>query len=787
MSNIKLPISKYAKLSREEQEYHLSNFLVRHFSHSASKAFGRNEKVFEQRYIYKERSDLIGVSVAVGNAYHLALEHYFETYMHKGEKMTAEELSVIALDYLKKIDPTKWKSEAYTPEKQLDDAIKKTNFAIQSFIKEGECYFQDMQEIISIESFFGEFIIMNGVEIPIPFVGRLDLLYVNTDGELAVKDHKSTSTHTAIASVNYKYSEQAVFYRSLINAFVARVFNGETEYKNEEEEHLANTLKKLAKKYPKIKEGVKKFWFFENKTSKNRNNLKQIQAVPIEFDNDTLRMFESYAYVNAKKLCEAVSDPDFIYSINSDDNWLSAREKNELVEFFIRTQIAEIETFEHLTPSQRQLLAKRKRKVKDTSLKNVSPKAIEKFKKLSSNFITLYSMDDMTKAQKIEHRLGFFNIIARVEQIVEGYSCDLYLLDISGETALSRLFKHRLDIAKALDVENVRVCTNLIQIDVKGKKRSFLGIEVNREKQQKVDWDESYLKGGMNVPIGVDNFKNPIYWDLEEHSTPHLLGGGATGSGKSVFIASLIKTIRDFPNCNITILDPKREFNKNAKISELTNKSNIRVIQETEEMEEFLRLSVEEMEKRFKEGINDATSREIIIFDELNVAIAMSQSKKALETKFGVGSSKKKISKLENQLVKLEISLDPDTPRANEIMKKEIDKIKDLLDIEQKILHEKEQNTRTLVENNLILLQKARSAKFNLVEFGQRLTSEVLDGNAKMNFPVRVCFYVPGEVDSRVVLDEIGAEELKGKGDGLFSSPSHPLTRFQAFYVDIED
>lgn len=90
---------------------------------------------------------------------------------------------------------------------------------------------------------------------------------------------------------------------------------------------------------------------------------------------------------------------------------------------------------------------------------------------------------------------------------------------------------------------------------------------------------------------------------------------------------------------------------------------------------------------------------------------------------------------------------------------------------------------KSLEENLRILLQKGRSSGLRIIAATQRASVKVITGDAKANFPVQVCFRVPKEIDSRVVIDEPGAESLAGKGDGLIKSPEYDETvRFQAFY-----
>jgi len=92
---------------------------------------------------------------------------------------------------------------------------------------------------------------------------------------------------------------------------------------------------------------------------------------------------------------------------------------------------------------------------------------------------------------------------------------------------------------------------------------------------------------------------------------------------------------------------------------------------------------------------------------------------------------------------------------------------------------------KSLEENLRILLQKGRSSGFRIIAATQRASTKVITGDAKVNFPVQVCFRVPKDIDSIVVLDEPGAESLNGRGDGLIKSPEYMnVVRFQGFYKE---
>ena len=127
-------------------------------------------------------------------------------------------------------------------------------------------------------------------------------------------------------------------------------------------------------------------------------------------------------------------------------------------------------------------------------------------------------------------------------------------------------------------------------------------------------WDETKLKG-MKIPIGMDNFGNVVFWDLENQSTPHKLVCGATGSGKSVSIKSDIMYALKAGVKDIYVFDPKFEFT-------YLQKMGITVVSDISEIETQMALLVLEMEERIKKGEERKT---LIIFDEFADAVANSR------------------------------------------------------------------------------------------------------------------------------------------------------------------
>lgn len=472
---------------------------------------------------------------------------------------------------------------------------------------------------------------------------------------------------------------------------------------------------------------VDEVWFIENKPSKNRDGGKQLQKFAVTLDKDTRRLYEALLYEPLKRVMEAVSDPDHVYIINPTDNFV---EKAELYDFWARTMISEVEDF-NVEESKKALIGQRLRKIRDASIAAVSPQVIKKFKENASAFINYdLTNKDMTTEQKIEHVLRSFGIQVQVAHKFEGYSSCTFLLEVSAGTKINTINQYRLNIASALDVANVRIGTELLVYENK----SYLPVEYARRSDRTLAWDKSHLKG-MKIPVGIDNFDKVVHWDLENHATPHILVCGSTGSGKSVFLRSTIEYAMEAGVKNVVILDPKYEFMcYNGKAS---------VHNEIIDIEETMAKMVEYMNTLVKEGRKEPT---LVVFDEFADAVANSRK----------GNDLKEYAFVATGMY------------ANGTAKMTKQHVGDI---------------KSLEENLRILAQKGRSVGIRIIAATQRASSKVITGDAKVNFPVQICFRVAKEIDSRVVLDEAGAESLAGHGDGLIKSPEYLGTkRFQAFY-----
>ncbi|MGH2666013.1 DNA translocase FtsK [Flavobacterium sp.] len=703
-------MSIYKTYSNDQLENHLSQFLVSNWSYSSASAFARNPKAYEMQYIYGYRAKSSATTIA-GQAYHKALEMYFAMMKQNEVLPDLVTLEQIAFDYIEDVDARDWKLQKTTP--SIADCVTKATSTVSdlliNFLKDISVYTDDIEEILDVE-YFGknQFITLNGVDIPLPMSFRTDVVARLKSGKVVVIDHKSKGTYTNEADIKLAAGKQAITY--------AIGYESATGIKIDE------------------------VWFVENKYSQNRDKSPQLVKfiIPVSDINER-RYFEAMLYESVRGLIYAVNDPDYIYIINDSDNLIDLA---EIYEFWNKTLLSEIEDFD-VDPSKKELISKRLKKIKDTGIKTINPNVIKQFRKKAAEFIQYdYSNKDMTQEEKIEHVLRGFGTIVKVAKKFNGYSSDTYLLSIDAGTKISSIQGHKLDLANALNVNTVRISQTLKVWEG----RAYLAIEVSKKREKDLLFNKKDLVG-YKIPIGKDNFDNIIYWDLENHSSPHALVCGSTGSGKSVELLSMVEYMKLAKIKDIIILDPKYEFTQ-------MNISGVKVISDILEIEEFMISAVEEMNERVKKGGKHPFKT--IIFDEFADAQAQARSGKELDL-----YENKEVGYYKLSTAAILAGAEPQAK------------------VERVLVGQ----LKSLEENLRILLQKGRSVNYRICAATQRASAKIITGDAKANFPVQICFRVPKEIDSRVVLDEPGAESLAGMGDGLIKSPDYQeLVRFQAYY-----
>jgi len=336
-------------------------------------------------------------------------------------------------------------------------------------------------------------------------------------------------------------------------------------------------------------------------------------------------------------------------------------------------------------------------------------------------------------ANAIAETLATFDIPARVVDWMAGPTVTLYEVEIAKGIRLSKVTALADDLALSLAASTVRILA-----PIPGK--ALVGIEVPNIRRTSVTLGDVLAPAGEGGPlllgIGKDVAGAPVLEDLA--SMPHLLLGGTTGSGKSVAINSMLMSIlmRATPaEVRFILIDPKRvELSLYNGLPHLY----VPVVTEAKEAASALAWSVSEMERRLK-LLQTAGARNIGAYN------AMVQDGKGPEGAI--------------ELPYLVIV---------------IDELADLMMVAAKE-----------VEDSIVrIAQLARAAGIHLVVATQRPEANVVTGIIKANITNRIAFNVASAIDSRVILDQSGAEKLVGLGDMLFSKPAWAKPkRIQGCYV----
>lgn len=331
----------------------------------------------------------------------------------------------------------------------------------------------------------------------------------------------------------------------------------------------------------------------------------------------------------------------------------------------------------------------------------------------------LSDYDLMSKAKQLEKTLKSFNVEAKVVQVIQGSSVTRYEIQPNVGVKVNSIVRLADDIALNLKAKSIR-----IEAPIPGK--AAVGIEVENEKTTPVkvrDLIESKefknSKSKVTFVVGKDISGKNIVADLKE--MPHLLIAGATGSGKSVCINSVITSFlyKAKPGeVKMILIDPKVvELGVYNGIPHLL----IPVVTDPKKAAAALNWAVNEMNDRYNK-FAEAGVRDLESFNEL----AMFNNEE------------------ESILPQIVIV---------------IDELADLM-----------MAAPSQVEEAICrLAQKARAAGMHLIVATQRPSVDVVTGLIKANIPSRIAFSVSSQFDSRTIIDMNGAEKLLGKGDMLFS------------------
>lgn len=358
-------------------------------------------------------------------------------------------------------------------------------------------------------------------------------------------------------------------------------------------------------------------------------------------------------------------------------------------------------------------------------------------------------------AELIESKLAEFGIGVEVVSATSGPVITRYEIEPAQGIKGSQIVALSKDLARSMSLQSVRIVETIA-----GK--NTMGIELPNDKRQDVMLSEilsspvfAEAKSKLTVALGKDIAGTPVVGDLAK--MPHLLVAGMTGSGKSVGVNGMIMSMlfKATPEeVRFIMIDPKMlELSIYDGIPHLL----CPVVTDMREAGQALNWCVAEMEKRYR-LLSHAGVRNLEGFNQ-KVEQAKAAGKPLLNP----------------------FSLNPDEPEPLEklpLIVVVIDELADLMMTERKAVEQ--QIAR--------LAQKARAAGIHMIVATQRPSVDVVTGLIKANIPTRMAFTVQSKIDSRTILDQMGADELLKYGDSLFLQPgSTEPTRLQGAFVSDDE
>jgi S-DNA-T family DNA segregation ATPase FtsK/SpoIIIE len=355
----------------------------------------------------------------------------------------------------------------------------------------------------------------------------------------------------------------------------------------------------------------------------------------------------------------------------------------------------------------------------------------------------------------IERRLMDFNIEVKVTSALPGPVITRYEFELAAGIKGAQITGLAKDLARALSVVSVRVVET-----IPGK--SCMGIEIPNPKRQTVYLSEilgsqAYADMGspLTLALGKDISGKPVVADLAK--MPHVLVAGTTGSGKSVAINAMILSLlykAEASQVRLILVDPKMlELSVYEGIPHLLAP----VVTDMRQAANALSWCVAEMEKRYR------------LMSTLGVRNLAGFNQKIRE------------AHKEGKVITNPFSLTPDAPEPlgeMPLIVVVIDELADMMMVVGKKVEE-------LIAR---LAQKARASGIHLILATQRPSVDVITGLIKANIPTRIAFQVSSKIDSRTILDHMGAEALLGQGDMLYQPPgtAYPQRVHGAFVSDAE-
>lgn len=664
----------------------------------------------------------MSVTAAIGKAGHKAVEMFL-----KGSS-EADSIAV-GLEYLNKLSNFQIDFGKTGSREQM---LKTYNQAINFYFEE----FVPPYEILGIEeSITVEVTRLDGSKFPVPVKAVSDVVARNKLGELEVIDHKFVKSYTDGGVDDF-------------TKWIQSMFN-------------YHTVKE------KYREAPARMIFSECKTSKNKDGSPQIQDYVFNFNSQIFNTHVAAFYALFDGVVKNIHNPDFQFLPNPNDMFSG----QATFDVFMHG-ILGIEAPEAIS---------QKTEIRDFVEKKFIQSNLDKVENIN-----------LTNEEKIRIKFQEFGIPVEMKETHIGASIVQYTLKPARGVQMSRFKTLRDDIAQALECKSVRV-----EAPIKGT--GLVGIEIPNINRKTIKFGENHLnKGTFLLPIGVDVFGEVHYKDITK--MPHLLVAGQTGSGKSVMLNVILETLTrqlTSEQMKLVLIDPKQVeltmFEDSEHLYQPVVTDTVRAAETLDKLVNLMESRYEKLKELKVRSIDDYKGNDmpriITIIDEFADLMMMADNKKhtfelnskeLVESIIEANRYDVNISSIDLNLVKRRVTAKTDPDLAEEITKNK-EAFKYLQDM---ILSAAESSVPPAEHSIVRLAQKARAVGIHLILATQRPSKEVVTGLIKANIPAKIAFTASNSINSRIILDESGAESLTGKGDLLYSDPSESeLQRLQGLYA----
>ena len=645
---------------KSETKKEKTDFPVDHYSANSLVLFGSNPIMFKIRYVNRQVLDSTsGITMVIGQAFHRAMETYYggnETMIVSNEEEAIEMGLKVGMGFLEAYNDGFIKWSTTIPNKQTAQEI--FAFAFRSYVS--EMPYDNGDEILSTEEKLEEKVTVEWkgkkINLPVRLKGYTDKI-VRRDGKLIIIDYKTCRSFSDPDKIDGSKILQSIMYY-----FLAYGKYGEEPYS---------------------------IVFEEVKTSKNKDGGKQVQKYEIVFKENELFFDFFFRYYE-----------DVTRALNGEQVYVPN------VNALYDGDIALIAYIHRLDDEA--VVAEQKKKLKVDNVTDVLKLQIQNansmkklLKTVEKDFISAKSLnyENMKPEDRITTKLMEYGLLMKFDSVVNGRTLDLYRFNPSIGLKMSKIRSFVADLEQVLGVSGIRVLTPI-------PNSTMVGVEVPRSDRtfpELPKTEEFDLAIGENVMGEIRRF--------DIRNAPHILVAGSSGSGKSIFLHSLIQQL--IGKADLHLYDPKQ----------------VEFFQYEEQVTEY---------KHSAEGIR----------------IGLENLVQAMELRYDAMKSAKvrNITGMPDMRYKVVI----------------IDEYADLAGRE---------STNSLIQQ---LAQKGRACGIHLIVATQRASSTIITGDVKVNFPVKVVLRMSKEIDSRVMIDEAGAERLLGKGDMLFAG-DWGIERLQGF------